>query len=405
MFHKPIAEIVSAAVLVAGPGHLTLSAAAQTMTRGSVTGASVTPPIATGLNSSVYGASSHIPTLTPGAPAIPSLNAAANSAPVPVAAKALVPAAAKAVSVTAQGMSLAVISSQDEKAGVVEKTVALDALFENSTGAEPETPEAMTRRVIDQLNAQKPVYNRKVQAALALVETFRRKISSKEARIANYEKILTAVRADSNPPSGSLEARMIERLKTLRVSVPSAKEYLILAEKALQAVQEERARFIADRKGVLAKIQADLNADLLKNREVQDEIAGRQAAKKDKEQAGGLLFQDGFAWTTRLAYAVFGLAGLLMPLGVNSIYYNLSAVLAVIAAASVGRKYGLMPKPVLGYVLLRGQNVFWGALLTTIFLLPFLPFTTAFFGALLGYTVLEAALTVLLKNETTRMTP
>ncbi|OGR73124.1 MAG: hypothetical protein A2X40_08095 [Elusimicrobia bacterium GWC2_65_9] len=405
MFHKPIASIVSAAVLVAGPGHLPLFAAAQTMTRGAVTGVSATPRIAAGLNGSVYGASSYIPTLTPGALAVPSLNVAANPALVPVAAKTQVPVVAKAAPVTAQDMSLAVSALQEENGDVAKKDAALNALFENSTGADLETPEEMTRRVIGQLNARKPVYNRKVQSALALVEKFRRKLSSKEARIANYEKIITAVRSDFNPPGGSLEARMIERLEALRASVPSSKEQLVLAEKALQVIQEERARFVSDRKEVLAQIQADLNEDSLKNRAVQDEIARRKAAKKDKQQAGGLLLQDGFAWTTRLAYAAFGLAGLLMPLGVNAIYYNFFALLSVIIAASIGEKYRLVPKPVLGYVLLRGQTVFWGALLTTIFLLPFLPFTTAFFGALLGYTALETALKFLLKNEPARMTP
>src|SRR3989338_3728641 len=72
MFKKSLASIVSAAVLVAGPGHLTLDAAAQTLTRGPVAGVSVTPVIGTGINSPVPGASSfNVPPLAPRAPIPP----------------------------------------------------------------------------------------------------------------------------------------------------------------------------------------------------------------------------------------------------------------------------------------------------------------------------------------------
>src|SRR3989338_1875237 len=83
MFKKSLASIVSAAVLVAGPGHLTLDAAAQTLTRGPVAGVSVTPVIGTGINSPVPGASSfNVPALAPGALIAP----APIAAPSPVAA-------------------------------------------------------------------------------------------------------------------------------------------------------------------------------------------------------------------------------------------------------------------------------------------------------------------------------
>ena len=45
-----------------------------------------------------------------------------------------------------------------------------------------ETPEVMAQRIIDQLNAQKPVYNRKVQEASTLVEKLRLQIEKQEAR-------------------------------------------------------------------------------------------------------------------------------------------------------------------------------------------------------------------------------
>ncbi|MBI2789730.1 MAG: PspA/IM30 family protein, partial [Elusimicrobia bacterium] len=151
MFKKSLASIVSAAVLVAGPGHLTLDAAAQTLTRGPVTGVSVTPTIGTGLNSPVPGASSfNMPSLTPGAllaptltvapkPVLPAIASPVSLAPVPASLAARpIPAAAKA-------MPLTVIASRDAKVGVAEKGAALNALFENSTVAGPESLEGLGR--------------------------------------------------------------------------------------------------------------------------------------------------------------------------------------------------------------------------------------------------------------------
>ena len=77
MFKKSLASVVSAAVLVAGPGHLTLTAAAQTMNRAPVTGVSVTPSFGAGLNSPSLGASSfNAPALAPGALLAPGLTVA-----------------------------------------------------------------------------------------------------------------------------------------------------------------------------------------------------------------------------------------------------------------------------------------------------------------------------------------
>ncbi len=131
MFKKSIAAIVSAAVLVAGPGHLTLTAAAQTIGRGPGK-VSVTPAIGTGLNTPAPGASSFfdMPTLPQGPLSSPAPSAAPHTAaPTPVVSVA---AAAKAMPATAKGSPLAVIQSQDPAVGVPEKAAALKNLFENS---------------------------------------------------------------------------------------------------------------------------------------------------------------------------------------------------------------------------------------------------------------------------------
>lgn len=87
MFKKHPASVVSAVLLVSACGHLSLAAAAQLMTRGSIAGVSVTPVIETRLNSPITGAVSlSIPTLTPRALTAPTLLAAPNvAAPAPAA--------------------------------------------------------------------------------------------------------------------------------------------------------------------------------------------------------------------------------------------------------------------------------------------------------------------------------
>ena len=138
MFKKLLASIVSAAVLVAGPGHLTLDAAAQTIGRGAAANISVIPTIGTGLNNPVLGDSSFMmPSVMPGALTAPSLLAAPNiDAPVPaaltlVATPSRIPANA-AMPATVPGSPLAVIASRDAKVGLTEKDAALDTLFENA---------------------------------------------------------------------------------------------------------------------------------------------------------------------------------------------------------------------------------------------------------------------------------
>ena len=338
MFKKSLASIVSAAVLVAGPGHLTLDAAAQTLTRGPVTGVSVTPTIGNGLNSPVPGVSSfNMPSLTPGALLAPSLTVAPKPVVPAVASPvslAPVPAslAAKAMPAAAKGSPLAVIESRDAKVGVAEKGAALNALFENSAVAGPEalevlgqaaasdsplanrsdlsraeassakspasiarasmakasaagelaivtlikrawnavlgmlgigvkkmeTPEVMAQRIIDQLNAAKPVYNRKVQEASTLVEKLKLQAEGDAAKVAELEQGITALLSDSDPANDVLASGMINQQKTLNGSIAATNEQIVLAEATLTSIKEERARFFSEREETIAKIQAGL---------------------------------------------------------------------------------------------------------------------------------------------------
>lgn len=86
MLKKPLASAVLVACIVAGPGPFALTVAAQTIMRGPVTGATVTPAIGTGIKTPILGASPFsMPSLIPGALAVPSL-----AAPVPFVAVAAV---------------------------------------------------------------------------------------------------------------------------------------------------------------------------------------------------------------------------------------------------------------------------------------------------------------------------
>ncbi len=338
MFKKSLASVVSAALLVAGPGNLTLTAAAQTMGRAAVTGVSVTPTIGTGLHSPVPGASSfYMPSLTPGALIAPTLMAAPSLVPVPAAA---VPAALTAAA-KAAGSPLAVIQSQDPKTGVAEKGAALNALFENSlvTGHEAievlgqsaasaesglsrseatsakspvaieraalekgsaagslsdltnlvqrawnaflgmlgigvkklETPAVMAQRIIDQLNAAKPVYNRKVQEASTLVEKLKLQVQSETSKVAELEQGITALLSDSDPTNDIMAAGMLNQQKTLNSSIASTNEQIGLAELTLTSIKEERASFFSEREEMLAKIQSGLTK--AKSAEIQKQIA------------------------------------------------------------------------------------------------------------------------------------
>ncbi len=351
MFKKSLASLVSAAVLVAGPGNLTLTAAAQT--RGAVTGVSVIPSIGTGFAAPVPGASSfNVPMLTPGALMAPSLIATPSLVPAPVALAAPsalraegfpVIAAARAVAPNSyaalRAVQLPAASRGENKAA--EQTAALNALFENSSaqgratlevlgqsaasvdsgltrsasalraaglsiieraavqkaraGGELaivslvkrawnavlgmlgigvkklETPEVMAQRIIDQLNAQKPVYNRKVQEASTLVEALKLQIEGETKKVAELEQGITALLSDSDAANDIMASGMINQQKTLNSSIASTNEQIGLAEAMLVSIKEERTRFFSEREETLAKIQSGLTKS--KSAEIQKQIA------------------------------------------------------------------------------------------------------------------------------------
>jgi hypothetical protein len=142
MFKKPLASIVSAAILVAGPGNLALTAAAQTMARGTIANVSVIPTIVTSFNNPVPSAAS---LMTPSLMTASLISPALPAAPSVAAAPAAAVQAAKAVPVTVTGSPLSVIRSQSADVGVAEKGAALDSLFENSMVAGRETLEVLGR--------------------------------------------------------------------------------------------------------------------------------------------------------------------------------------------------------------------------------------------------------------------
>ncbi|UPT73755.1 MAG: hypothetical protein M0D55_18200 [Elusimicrobiota bacterium] len=356
MFKKSLASLVSAAVIVAGPGHLSMNAAAQTM-RAPVTGVSVTPSIGAGLGSPV-STSFNVPVLAPSALTAPSLTAAPSAAaPAPVAAApvaAAQPVAVKAAAVTPaeaakafpQGSYAALRAIQLPPAskgeqGGVEAAQALNRAFDNSGSAassalevagaasvvefgltradvasakspaaveraamnagkaasagelaivslakrawnallgilgigvkKMESPEVMAQRIIDQLNAQKPVYNRKVQEASTLVERLKLQVEGETKKVAELERGITALLSDSDAANDIMASGMINQQKTLNASIAASNEQIGLAEKTLESIKEERARFFSEREEMLAKIQAGLTKS--KSAEIQKQIA------------------------------------------------------------------------------------------------------------------------------------
>ncbi len=152
MHYRPVA--VTAAFLVAGPGHLTLTAAAQAVSRAAIPRASAIPALGPGLNGAAFAGNPlslsplQAPSLTPAGVLAAPTPAAAASFPavalVPVSALAPAdrggtlaarpwPAAAKeALGTPASGAPLSVIASGDSAVDVVQKEAALGSLFDGS---------------------------------------------------------------------------------------------------------------------------------------------------------------------------------------------------------------------------------------------------------------------------------
>src|SRR5262249_13817004 len=92
-----------------------------------------------------------------------------------------------------------------------------------------ETPEVMAQRIIDQLNAQKPVYNRKVQEASTLVEKLRLQIEKQEAQSAELDRSVTAILSDSDPNNDVMAESLLNQKKTVDASTTMTKEQLGIA--------------------------------------------------------------------------------------------------------------------------------------------------------------------------------
>ncbi len=121
-----------------------------------------------------------------------------------------------------------------------------------------ETPEVLAQRIVDQLNAAKPVYNRKVQEASTLVEKLKLQIDSEKAKVADLETSITALLSDSDPANDTMAAGLINQQKTLAGSIATSEEQLKLSEVTLQDIKDERTRFFAEREETIAKINAKL---------------------------------------------------------------------------------------------------------------------------------------------------
>jgi phage shock protein A len=134
-----------------------------------------------------------------------------------------------------------------------------------------ETPEVMAQRIIDQLNEQKPIYNRKVQEASTLVEKLRLQVEGEQKKFDELEKTITALLSDSDPNNDILTTGMIKEQQILKGSIAANKEQVALSEKMLEGIKEERARFFMEREELLAKIQAGLTKS--KAAEIQKQMA------------------------------------------------------------------------------------------------------------------------------------
>jgi phage shock protein A len=121
-----------------------------------------------------------------------------------------------------------------------------------------ETPEIMAQRLIDQLNAAKPVYNQKVRDASTLVEKLKLQIEKQEKTSAELETTITALLAQGGEKNEQLAASALQQKKTLDASTTASKEQAAIAAKTLDGIKEERARFFAEREEMLAKINAGL---------------------------------------------------------------------------------------------------------------------------------------------------
>jgi phage shock protein A len=134
-----------------------------------------------------------------------------------------------------------------------------------------ETPEVVAQRIIDQLNAAKPEYNRKVQQASTLTEKIAIQLRDEKAKVAELESTINALLTDKDDSNDHLAAGMIAAQKNLQGSVTANAEQLKLAQGNLEEIKAERTRFFQEREEMLAKINAQLTR--AKSAEIQKAMA------------------------------------------------------------------------------------------------------------------------------------
>ncbi len=287
MLKKSIAAIVSAAFLITGPGHLTLTAAAQTIGRGPGR-VSVTPAMGTGLNTPVPGSFSFfdMPALPLGPLSSPALSAAPRiAAAAPVASVA---AAAKAVPATAKGSPLTVIQSQDPAVGVPEKGAALKALFDLAPVIGSESSAVLGQ------SASGPIAPR-LEQAVTRIAAYYEKEGLKRNPLSNEElqDLTSQLNYISDLPDNQIPVELLGYLEGVSIAIEqflkvrgNANESSVQAARA--AAGKLRAKVVAiPNPAVLAPVGA-LPPHVVKER-VQTLKSYVDQARQDKGAAGGKL--------------------------------------------------------------------------------------------------------------------
>jgi phage shock protein A len=121
-----------------------------------------------------------------------------------------------------------------------------------------ETPQVLAQRIVDQLNAAKPEYNRKVQQASTLVSKIELQIKDEREKAAKEGRSADALIAKGHD---DLAAVHLKNQKSIEASIATNEEQLKLAKQGLEDVKAERTRFYRDREATLAKIQSQLNRE------------------------------------------------------------------------------------------------------------------------------------------------
>jgi phage shock protein A len=124
--------------------------------------------------------------------------------------------------------------------------------------AEKNNPELIAQRVIDELNAAKPEYAKRVAQASSLVKKIEIQIRNEKAKHAELEKTITALLSDDNEENDVYAATMLQQQKTLESSIKSSEEQFEIGKNSVAEIKADRARFFMEREQMLAEINAML---------------------------------------------------------------------------------------------------------------------------------------------------